>query len=71
MKVTKSQGQPAFQPIELKITIESAEEHAVLYRVLSHEITVPKLLCEGDVITEEQRILLRKIMAEIFHHLTT
>ena len=67
MKVTKTQLQPAFQPIELKITIESAEEYYVLRRIISYEKTVPKLLCDGSVITKEQVLLLRSIMLELSH----
>lgn len=42
MKVTKTSTQPAFQPIELKITIESQEElHDLLvFSSLSSEIRV-------------------------------
>jgi len=63
MKVTKTQGQPAFQPIELKITIESAEEHHVLQRVFWHEITVSRVLIDVGVITKDEGMILRKMLA--------
>ena len=45
MKVTKITTQPTFQPIELKITIESQEEKSVLRKLFYSEVSNPRILC--------------------------
>ena len=44
MKVTKTSTQPAFQPIELKITIESQEELKAMENMLSWNVSIPEIV---------------------------
>ena len=61
MKVTKTSTQPAFQPIELKITIESQEElHDLLvFSSLSSEIrgALSNVCLDYDSATTLKRLL--------------
>lgn len=47
MKVTKTSTQPTFQPIELKITIESAEEYQAIKEMASCYIGCPQAMVDG------------------------
>lgn len=47
MKVTKTSTQPAFQPIELKITIESKEEYVAIKEMASCYTGCPRAMVEG------------------------
>lgn len=64
MKVTKITTQPTFQPIELKITIESQEEKSVLRKLFYSEVTNPKILCESGIISEEDKKTLSNIFVQ-------
>lgn len=55
MKVTKTSTQPAFQPIELKITIESKEEYAAIKGMVSCYIGCPQAMVEGEQLDEEHQ----------------
>lgn len=48
MKVTKTSTQPIFQPIELKITIESVEEYNALVALVADKeyLTAELLTCD-------------------------
>ena len=46
MKVTKTSTQPAFQPIELKITIESQEELNHLKEICRNSVVVANVCNE-------------------------
>ena len=48
MKVTKTSTQPAFQPIELKITIESKEEYVAIKEMVSYYTGCPSARVEGS-----------------------
>lgn len=47
MKVTKTLIQHTFQPIELKITIESKEEYQAIKEMASCYIGCPKAMVDG------------------------
>ena len=47
MKVTKTSTQPAFQPIEIKITIESKEEYVAIKEMASCYNGCPRAMIEG------------------------
>lgn len=47
MKVQKTSPQPAFQPIELKITIESAEEYRAIKEMASCYIGCSQAMVDG------------------------
>ena len=47
MKVTKTSPQPTFQPIELKITIESAEEYQAIKEMASCYNGCPQAMVDG------------------------
>ena len=48
MKVTKTSTQPTFQPIELKITIESQEEYVALKEMVWFYTGRPRAMVEGS-----------------------
>lgn len=64
MKVTKTSTQPAFQPIELKITIESEEEYNALVTLAGDKeyLTTELLLCD---IKEEYVHFLSRMVCNI------
>ena len=64
MKVTKTSTQPAFQPIELKITIESQEElHDLLvFSSLSSEIRV---VLSSTCLDYDSAITLKRLLDSI------
>ena len=64
MKVTKITTQPTFQPIELKITIESQEEKSVLRKLFYSEVSNPRILCENGIISEEDKETLSNIFVQ-------
>ena len=64
MKVQKTSTQPAFQPIEIKITIESQEEQSVLYKLFYREISNPRILCGNGIISEEDKKTLSSIFVQ-------
>ena len=64
MKVTKTSTPPAFQPIELKITIESQEEESVLRDLFYSEVLHPRILCERGMISEEDEETLSNIFLQ-------
>ena len=47
MKVTKTSTQPVFQPIEIKIMIESAEEYRAIKEMASCFIGCPQAMVDG------------------------
>ena len=47
MKVTKTSTKPVFQPIELKITIESAEEYRAIKEMASCYIGCAQAMVDG------------------------
>lgn len=53
MKVTKTSPQPKFQPIELKITIESAEEYQAIKRMVSCYTGCPQAMVDGQQLDPE------------------
>lgn len=48
MKVTKTSPQPTFQPIEIKITIESAEEYQAIKEMASCYSGCPQAMVDGE-----------------------
>lgn len=69
MKVTKTQNQPAFQPIELKITIESAEELRVLKTLTEEANNNAYLLYHSGNIPYSRRELLASMFKHIYESL--
>ena len=47
MKITKTSTQPTFQPIELKITIESEEEYRAIKEMASCYIGCSQAMVDG------------------------
>ena len=66
MKVTKTQSQPTFQPIELKITIESAEELRVLMNTMQANQTNAQAMVNDGTLNHDDAPLLSKMFAEIY-----
>jgi len=54
MKVTKTKSEPAFQSIELKITIESAEELRVLKDITCADAELLFLLLNSGIIDNKR-----------------
>jgi len=69
MKVTKTQSQPAFQPIELKITIESAEELRVLKNMTAANHTNTQAMVIDGTLESSDAHTLAKMFAEIYEAL--
>lgn len=69
MKVTKTQNQPAFQPIELKITIESKEEYDVLKKMVQANHTNTQAMVSDGTLSCEDAPLLAKMFANIYEAL--
>ena len=65
MKVTKTSTQPVFQPIELKITIESQEEFCAILNLSSEYYSVPNTLVNEAEIFEEQREAVEEFLKQI------
>lgn len=65
MKVTKISPQPKFQPVELKITIESEEELALFIILCNNSSTVSKSISEVEEIFLDQRDLLEEMLSGI------
>lgn len=65
MKVTKTPTQPAFQPIELKITIESAEEYQAWKNMTVNCITNPKAMVIAAGLSNEYRDLISDAFSAI------
>ena len=64
MKIQKTTTQPVFQPIELKITIESQEEQSVLCNLFYNEVSNLRILCENGIILEEDKETLSNIFVQ-------
>lgn len=69
MKVTKTQIQPAFQPIELKITIESADELRVLKDITGAGCDTVHLLLNGGIIDSKRVALADRMLDSIYEAL--
>lgn len=65
MKVTKTQSQPAFQPIELKITIENAEELRVLKDITCADAELLFLLLNSGIIDSKRAQITEDIIGKI------
>lgn len=69
MKVTKTQTPPAFNPIELQITIESAKELQVLQKTLqANHTNTQAMVIEGTLNIDDAR-LLSEMFAELYRAL--
>ena len=69
MKVTKTSTQPAFQPIELKITIERQEEYDLFFMLCSNDHTVCKAIAGVEDISSDEEDLLQEMLAGIYRSL--
>ncbi len=69
MKVTKTSTQPAFQPIELKITIERQEEYDLFFMLCSNSHTVGKAIAGVEDISSDEQDLLEEMLAGIYKSL--
>ena len=69
MKVTKTLSQPAFQPIELKITIESQEEYDLFFMLCSNSYIVGKAIAGVEDISSDEQDLLEEMLAGIYKSL--
>jgi hypothetical protein len=69
MQVEVKPKPEAFNPIELKITIENEKELKFLREIFTLTITVPKQLVDYKVIEEEDCDTVVKIMQEILYKL--
>ena len=65
MKVTKTSTQPAFQPIELKITIESKEEMHNLLVLSSLSADIRAVLDENDCVEYDVAATLEFLLDDI------
>ena len=66
MKVTKTPTQPAFQPIELKITIESQEELNHLDEICRSSVDVSNICDEYvDALSYESCVFLDALLDDI------
>ena len=66
MKVTKTSTQPAFQPIELKITIESQEELNHLDKICRSSVDVSNVCDEYvDALSYESCVFLDALLNDI------
>ena len=62
MQVQVKQEPQVFKPVTLEITFESKEELALMNKMLSYNISVPKLVFEQD---EDLQQKLTELMAKI------
>ena len=65
MKVTKTSTQPAFQPIELKITIESQEELNHLDEICRNSVDVSNVCNEYDALSYDLCVFLDALLNDI------
>lgn len=66
MKVQKTSTQPAFQPIELKITIESQEELNHLDEICRNSVDVSNVCYEYvDALSYESCVFLNALLNDI------
>ena len=66
MKVTKTSTQPTFQPIEIKITIESQEELNHLYKICRNSADVSNVCNEYvDALSYDLCVFLDVLLNEI------
>ena len=66
MKVTKTSTQPAFQPIEIKITIESQEELNHLDKICRNSVDVSNVCNEhADMLSSDSCDFLDVLLNEI------
>ena len=65
MKVQKTSTLPVFQPIELKITIESQEEFYAILNLSSEYYSVPNVLVNEEEIFEENRKAVEEFLKQI------
>ena len=66
MKVTKTSTQPAFQPIELKITIESQEELNHLKEICRNSVDVSNVCNEhADMLSSDSCDFLDVLLNDI------
>lgn len=70
MKVTKTSTQPVFQPIELKITIESQEELNHLKEICRNSVDVANVCNEcADTLNSDSCDFLDVLLNEIGEYL--
>ena len=62
MKVQKTTQEPKFAPVELRITIETAEEYSVFRNLVWHSASIPAVVFEDE---PEKQIALSRIMSSI------
>lgn len=65
MKVQKTTTQPEFQPVELKITIESQEELIKLRGILKEYEDIANLLGYNNVLTGTEASFFETILREL------
>lgn len=65
MKVTKTSIQPTFQPIELKITIESEEELRVFTDIVGSDFSNTMAMVRANGICENDQPLAQKMFGDI------
>lgn len=65
MKVTKTPTQPTFQPIELKITIESEEELDLFIMLCNNSYTVSNSISSVEDISSDKKYLLEEMLSDI------
>lgn len=66
MKVIKTSPQPTFQPIEIKITIESEEELDLFITLCGNSYTVSNSISSVEGISLDQRDLLEEMLSCIY-----
>lgn len=65
MKVQKTSTQPTFQPIELKLTIESVEEYQAWKNMTVNCITNPKAMVSVSGLSHEYQDLISDAFSAI------
>lgn len=65
MKVQKTSTQPTFQPIELKLTIDSVEEYLAWKNMTVNCITNPKAMVNASGLSDEYRDLISDAFSAI------
>ena len=66
MKVTKTSTQPTFQPIEIKITIESEKEFCAILNLSSGYYSAPNTLVNQEEISEDNRKTVEEFLKQIY-----
>ena len=66
MKVQKTSTQPAFQPIEIKITIESEEEFDLFIMLCNNSYNVSNSISSVEDISSDQKGLLEEMLSGIY-----